>query len=74
MLCNHIVIYQDGVAGQWEVELIINKLTEADTKGTHSLTIQNEEGQAEYKFELYKGEQPPPGNLIRVINKRWLQR
>lgn len=51
---------KDGVAGQWEVELIINKLTEADTKGTHSLTIQNEEGQAEYKFELYKGEQPPP--------------
>lgn len=53
-------VAKDGVQGEWEVELTIKALAEADTKGTHSLTIQNEEGSAEYKFELYKGEQPPP--------------
>jgi len=56
------IVAKDGAQGEWEVELTINALAEADTKGTHSLTIQNEEGSAEYKFELYKGEQPPPGN------------
>jgi len=51
---------KDGVEGEWEVALTIKALTEADVKGKHSLTIENEEGSETYNFELLQGEQPPP--------------
>jgi len=53
---------KDGVEGEWEVALTIKALTEADVKGKHSLTIENEEGSETYNFELLQGEQPPPDN------------
>ena len=50
------------------MELTIKDLTADDTKGTHKLTIKNEEGETNYDFKLALGKQPPPGNKIDIIN------
>jgi len=53
-------VEKDGLPGQWEVELTINKLSESDVAGQHKLEITNDEGSTEYLFELHKGTKPPP--------------
>jgi hypothetical protein len=58
------ITMKDGVQGQWFVELTIDGLTKDDIKGTHSLTLKNEEGQTAYPFKLALGKQPEPGNKI----------
>ena len=63
IVCDYFYFHcQDGLPGQWEVELTINKLSESDVAGQHKLEITNDEGSTEYLFELHKGTKPPPGN------------
>jgi len=51
---------KDGLPGQWEVTLTINKLSKEDVESKNSLTITNAEGETSYEFQLQTGKQPPP--------------
>ena len=60
-------IIQDGPhAGQYTAKLTIDKVTKEDEESDNVLVVQNELGNATYKFSLGVGERPPVGESCKT--------
>ena len=68
-----VIQESEGVPGEYLVTLTIKDLDPKLAGKTNTLTVQNDEGSMEYKFELRLGEKPPAGNTFKLYFLLFLQ-